>query len=403
MSNITKCDKRQSGLFLFLKKGRDTHVADVLYKKETKRTEEKSMNEKLIINTNLLRKEAEFKTKSCAVEKAIAVSHAEFDNLKRHPLQDNDLIAENTDLMYCDRDDIYHCLLIYDEEQGDGLLIEAEGSSYARYVQYIPNAKLLYENHIQTHLQEMKFYCPLEISRVPECWSDEEYEKISSYEASAYKSEINHFISDFNLPEEKEQRVKSINSVKQKKVIMKKSNLNLAATVMICGAFLFSSCIGSFGLHSKLVNWNQSIGTKFVNELVYLACNIIPVYPVCYLADALVINSIEFWSGSNPMANVGDVKKVKGENGNYLVKTLENGYSITKEGETTAMELVYDKELNTWNVVAEGVSTELLQMNGDGTAQMYLPNGEAMNVTLDAQGVAAARQATMINTYYAAR
>ena len=204
MSNITKCDKRQSGLFLFLKKGRDTHVADVLYKKETKRTEEKSMNEKLIINTNLLRKEAEFKTKSCAVEKAIAVSHAEFDNLKRHPLQDNDLIAENTDLMYCDRDDIYHCLLIYDEEQGDGLLIEAEGSSYARYVQYIPNAKLLYENHIQTHLQEMKFYCPLEISRVPECWSDEEYEKISSYEASAYKSEINHFISDFNLPEEKE-------------------------------------------------------------------------------------------------------------------------------------------------------------------------------------------------------
>ena len=34
------------------------------------------------------------------------------------------------------------------------------------------------------------------------------------------------------MPEEKEQRVKSINSVKQKKVIMKKSNLNLAATVI---------------------------------------------------------------------------------------------------------------------------------------------------------------------------
>jgi hypothetical protein len=44
-----------------------------------------------------------------------------------------------------------------------------------------------------------------------------------------------------------------------------------------------------------------------------------------------------------------------------------------------------------------------LQYEGYGTAQMYLPNGEAMNVTLDAQGVAAARQATMINTYYAAR
>lgn len=184
---------------------------------------------------------------------------------------------------------------------------------------------------------------------------------------------------------------------------MKKINLKMAATVMICGAFLFTSCIGSFGLHSKLISWNQSIGTKFVNELVYLAFNIIPVYGVCYLADALVINSIEFWSGSNPLASIGDVKQVKGENGNYLVETLENGYSITKEGETTSMELVYNKELNTWNVVSEGVSTELLQLNNNGTAQMTLPNGEEMTVSLDAQGVAAAHQATGINTYYAAR
>lgn len=184
---------------------------------------------------------------------------------------------------------------------------------------------------------------------------------------------------------------------------MKKLNFKMAATIMICGAFLFTSCIGSFGLHSKLVNWNQSIGNKFVNELVFLAFNIIPVYGVCYLADALVINSIEFWSGSNPMASVGDVKKVKGENGNYLVETLENGYSITKEGENTSMELIYNKDLNTWNVVADGISTELLQMNNDGTAEITLPNGDDMTVTLDAQGIAAARQATMINIYYAAR
>lgn len=103
------------------------------------------MKEKLIINTNLLRKESEFRTKSCVVEKAIAVSNAEFENLKRHPLRDNKLIAKNIDIMYCDRDDNYHCLLIYDEEQGDGLLIESEGTSYARYSQYIPGAKELVE------------------------------------------------------------------------------------------------------------------------------------------------------------------------------------------------------------------------------------------------------------------
>ncbi|WP_418599295.1 DUF6329 domain-containing protein [Phascolarctobacterium faecium] len=59
---------------------------------------------------------------------------------------------------------VHHCLLIYDKQQGDGLLIESEGAPYVRYAQFIPNAKLLYENHMQNHLQELKFCCPLEIT-----------------------------------------------------------------------------------------------------------------------------------------------------------------------------------------------------------------------------------------------
>ena len=184
---------------------------------------------------------------------------------------------------------------------------------------------------------------------------------------------------------------------------MKKKSLTLLVAATLASSVLFSSCIGSFGLSNKLLDWNRNIDSKFVNELVFVAFWIVPVYEISALADILVLNSIEFWSGSNPMASIGEVKKVKGENGNYLVETLENGYSITKEGETASMELIYDKDLNTWNVVAEGVSTELLQINNDGTAQMTLPNGEDLTVTLDAQGVSVARQATMVNTYYAAR
>ena len=105
------------------------------------------MNNKLKLNTSLLRKESEFLTKSCVVEKAISVSHGEFEYLKSHPLCDNALIAKNAEMMFCDCDDIYHCLLIYDEEQGDGLLIESEGAPYARYAQYIPRAKELVERY----------------------------------------------------------------------------------------------------------------------------------------------------------------------------------------------------------------------------------------------------------------
>lgn len=184
---------------------------------------------------------------------------------------------------------------------------------------------------------------------------------------------------------------------------MKKSKLTLVA-FMLSGSILFSSCVGSFSLFNRLSAWNQTIGDKFVNELVFLAFNIVPVYLIAGLADMLVINSIEFWTGTNPMANVGDVKKVKGEDGsNYLVTTLENGYSITKEGESASMDLIYDQEENTWNVVANGEKAELLKMNNNGTADISLPNGEKMNVTLDNQGMMAARQALTSNLMFAAR
>ena len=43
-------------------------------------------NEKLIINTNLLRKEPEFKTYTCVVEKAVPVPTEEFERLKHAPM-----------------------------------------------------------------------------------------------------------------------------------------------------------------------------------------------------------------------------------------------------------------------------------------------------------------------------
>ena len=86
----------------------------------------------------------------------------------------------------------------------------------------------------------------------------------------------------------------NINVITNNKFSMKKNRLTLVAAIFIRGTILFSSCVGSFGLFNRISSWNQSIGTKFVNELVFLALNIVPVYGVAYLADALVINSIEF-------------------------------------------------------------------------------------------------------------
>ena len=115
-----------------------------------------------------------------------------------------------------------------------------------------------------------------------------------------------------------------------------------------------------------------------------------------------MLNSIEFWSGSNPVA-AGTVEEVEGENGKYLVTTTEEGYTIAKEGEDTAMELRFDNGTQTWNVVCNGKSYEIMKLCKDGTVDLNMQNGQYINVTPDAQGVSTARDAIMGATFYAAR
>ncbi|NCC09683.1 MAG: DUF3332 domain-containing protein [Bacteroidia bacterium] len=173
---------------------------------------------------------------------------------------------------------------------------------------------------------------------------------------------------------------------------MKKNKTVWALLMLFSSGLFFSSCVGSFSLFNHLRSWNQTVSDKFVNELIFLSMHIVPVYEAAYLADALVINSIEFWSGSNPLANIGDIKKVKGDNGEYWVTTIEDGYRIKKVGEKKTIELVYDKELSTWCVVSNNETTELVKINKNGTADLILPNKQRFNVTLDHQGVMAAKE-----------
>ncbi|MDE5626998.1 MAG: DUF3332 domain-containing protein, partial [Candidatus Amulumruptor sp.] len=96
----------------------------------------------------------------------------------------------------------------------------------------------------------------------------------------------------------------------------------LAATFL---GLTSSSCIGSFALTNKLLGWNRQIDSKFVNELVFVAFWVLPVYEVSALADLIVINSIEFWSGNNPVS--ASTQTIKGANGErYLVERDAAGY-----------------------------------------------------------------------------
>lgn len=109
---------------------------------------------KLKLNSTLNHKADNYSPHEISVEKVITLYGKSFSELKDHPMRDNPYIAENRDLMYIDSDDVAHCLLLVDNDSGDGILVESEGSRYARKSQFIPNARALVENNELTSSEQ---------------------------------------------------------------------------------------------------------------------------------------------------------------------------------------------------------------------------------------------------------
>lgn len=169
---------------------------------------------------------------------------------------------------------------------------------------------------------------------------------------------------------------------------MKKS-FKLSALVLAT-AILCSSCIGSFQLTNKLKDYNDGIGSKWVNELVFVAFCIVPVYEISLLVDAVVLNSIEFWTGDKALAQAGEKKVVKNAKGQAVeITTLENGYCLSDGN--SSMNFIYDEAEQIWSAQYEDQVTNLIKLVNENKAQLFLQNGEIMDITLDKEGIEMAR------------
>lgn len=163
-----------------------------------------------------------------------------------------------------------------------------------------------------------------------------------------------------------------------------------------------SSCIGSYTLFNKFAKWETHMtNNKFVNAIVGFI--ITPfVGTVCLVGDSLIFNTIEFWSGNNPLADIGKTRTVMGQDGRYYAVTvLKNGYEIkAPTGEVT--NLIYNKKDNSWSMEQNGDVKEIFRFNDNGTI-MATVNGQKYNFTLDEAGVYQARMAANNGVYFAMR
>lgn len=169
---------------------------------------------------------------------------------------------------------------------------------------------------------------------------------------------------------------------------MRKTKLTVALVCTLLASMTLPSCIGTFTLTNKLLTWNRQISNKFVNELVFFAFWVLPVYEVTSLADVLVINSIEFWSGTNPLT--ASTKAVDTDHGRYLIDCDGKGYTITYAvtGEKTRLD--FDVDSQTWSVLdAQGQDIPFMTMLDDSHVRMRTPDGTFMDVELSDAGLMA--------------
>jgi len=81
----------------------------------------------------------------------------------------------------------------------------------------------------------------------------------------------------------------------------------VAITVMASFMSVTNACYGPFNLTRNVYHWNSNIkggsevNEKWMKEFVFFGMIIIPVYMFSALLDAFIFNSIQFWSGDNPV------------------------------------------------------------------------------------------------------
>lgn len=107
--------------------------------------------------------------------------------------------------------------------------------------------------------------------------------------------------------------------------------------MLLMGSMLLASsgCFASFNLTRKIYKFNQGLGDKWLNEIAFLVMTIIPVYGVGVTVDVLVLNSIEFWGGTNPVSASNDQK---------VIPIPEAGVTLTLNTADKSIRLLQDSE-----------------------------------------------------------
>ena len=148
----------------------------------------------------------------------------------------------------------------------------------------------------------------------------------------------------------------------------------VTAIVLVCFLTVTSACYGPFNLTRNIYHWNSEVkgsgevSEKWMKEIVFFGMIIIPVYMLSALADAFIFNSMQFWTGNNP------IKLTRGPDG--LIQEVQLGdqtISVFWAKDRRSAELTYQQQGQT-------VKTALIVEDGNGY-RLIEAGGESLYVT----------------------
>jgi hypothetical protein len=137
----------------------------------------------------------------------------------------------------------------------------------------------------------------------------------------------------------------------------------LMLATMISGSVMLSGCLGQNALFNTVQDWNATATEeKFVNQGISFAFWFVPVYGLTLFADIVILNSIEFWTGTNPITN----KRAK------VAGTSE----LVSDGLGNVAELTYQADGTVLVEVQGANGIERFVLKREGTEVVRVQDGE---------------------------
>lgn len=164
--------------------------------------------------------------------------------------------------------------------------------------------------------------------------------------------------------------------------MFKKSTKYILAlcAIAIASTSFFTGCNGNaetgeiFVLTKKYYNWNMTVvHNKWGKWGIFIGSCIIPVYPILLgLCDCLVLNSIEFWTDSNPLAET----TVQGSDGvEYKIVKTESTMTITNLSTNEVVVFTVSEDGQTLSVASDGNTEMNAELVADNRAVLRTADG----------------------------